>query len=96
MTKTYSFPVDSDMSLGKCHPVINGTEVLIIYSTVITSYAQFPILIFKHLWNYYWCDKKRERLISLFFRVFLRMWLKEKEVFSCWNKCLLYFEMCES
>lgn len=59
MTKTYSFSVDSDMSSGKCHHVINVTEVLIIYSTVITSYAQLPIWIFKHLWNYYWCDTKK-------------------------------------
>lgn len=53
MTKTYSFPVDSDISLGKCHHVINGTEILIIYSRDMPSYAQFPIQIFKHLWNYY-------------------------------------------
>lgn len=45
MTRPYSFTVDTDVSQGETHQVINGTELLIINKSIINSYATFLILI---------------------------------------------------
>lgn len=86
MTKTYSFTVDIDIFQGVFHHVINGTEVLIINSSIINSYAKSPILIL-NIYRIIIGVTEQEQKIDLPGLVYVYVCVKEREAeVCCWTE----------